>query len=292
MNVDYVCEVIKEKFGYEEIDFALIKSFILASIQYFGEEYSDKIYRTFLETPIIFFSDRDDLLKKVNNLGIKGDYRLASVATAAYEEFYQKNEDGVIERIPFVLLRNDRKDDLDKLITDLSHELCHAIMNKDKQIIDGDTVYTKTGLIEEVITFNGSEKNMQSINSGIEEGLNEYDARRITEIILGKSFNDGAYQTYVEYVSSLMNNDVLRKIIDSSRLNGDDLWKQVIGEELSNEFISSLMNYENAVMGNRDLPKEKRKEIRNYCFNIMNQTYDKLLDFSKNFEQYYQEQYM
>ena len=283
MNIDESINIICQKYGYDTSQREFLKNIIVNMINYYGEEYCEKIISTFLDTPIIYFETNEELSSAVKNLGINEDYYLSVVASAAYEEYYQKDENGNTQRIPFIMVRTNRStDNPDQHLSLIVHEMCHAVMNHNKQNIEGDTVYSKTGLIEDQYIYDGQKYKSTSVNVPVEEGINEYDARKITQMILGREYKSTCYGMYVDYVSSLMNNSDIRKAINDSRLNGDDNWKQLIGEENANEFIKSLNDYNNAIFNYSD-NKEEVLALKEQYEQIAVQTYKKMVELANNY---------
>lgn len=50
------------------------------------------------------------------------------------------------------------------------------------------------------------------------------------------------YAKNVKYDSILMNNVFIRKIINDSKINENDNWKEIFGTELSEKFINTFEN--------------------------------------------------
>lgn len=286
MRIDDAIIAMKSKYNYNKSQIKFFKTIMNNMIAYFGEEFSDKIIKTFLEVPILFINDKEDIQNKAKALGVKEEYKIPLFASAVYEEYYQKDDSSNIERIPFIMIKNyHNKDDFNVYISTVIHEMCHAVMNKDKQIINGDRVFSKTGMIENVITFDNDRKKTVSSYVAIEEGMNEYDARIITEMILGEKSNSTSYGMLVDYVSPVMNNEYLRKIIDTSRMNGDNEWKKVFGENLANEFVDTLMNYYNFLF-DRTIPRDQKQILKEEYMKKNRQVYKKMIEFSQSYNDY------
>ena len=282
--MDEFINQLKEKYNYNDKLIELLYPIITNMTEYFGEESKDKILGTFMDVPIHFVETREDIIEYTQSLGIKDEYILPTVASGGYEEYFQLNDNKNVQRIPFILIRsNYAKDKPDEQLAILIHEICHAIMNYNNAIIEGNKIHSKTGLIEEEIEILDDEiktnrKTSVGKNVAIEEGLNEYDARCITRMVLGRDYETSAYGTYVSYVKPVMDNEEVRKLIDYSRLNNTDEWKEVLGEELSQEFMDSLTNWVNTILASDSTDEEK-----NNMKEIMVNTYQKIKSYMEDY---------
>ena len=259
MSIDDFLNVLSSKYNYDEQLISLFKSIVPAMIQYFGKEYEEKILKAFLETPIGFVKTPEDVQKFANSRGVKGTYRMPLVASAGYENYFQLNDNNQIEEIPFIIIREGRINN--EYLNTVVHELCHMVMNYQKSQIIDNKVFTPIGMAKNEIEFVNGQPVVKSEGMNFEEGLNEFDARSITKSITGEEVQNGAYGTYYNYVSVLMNDDEYRKIVDQSRLNGDDSWKDILGTELSNEYVNALEEYSKALF-DRSIPRDQRKILK------------------------------
>ncbi len=281
MTIDDAIQIMKTKYNYSDDFLNLLKKIAIKSIEYYGEEYNDIIINTLINTPIVMVNDKEEIQQYANKFGIKGEYNFSIAASGGYEEYFQQNNNE-IERITFIMLRNQERDN-NKAITLLIHEIGHAIMNYNKYRIEENTAYSKSGLIEEIITFDGDNKNTKTTNLAIEEGINEYNARQIAEMVLGEPSKSITYGTYVGYVSCLMKNEYFRKIVNDSRINGDNHWKEIIGEDLVNEFINALSTF-NYYVFNTTIPREERKAKKDEALKAMEEAYNKVLELINKYE--------
>ena len=279
MDISELLSELKTKYNYDDDLLNLLGPIITNMISYFGEEYSSIITNAILETPIGFVENREDINNFAHSLGVKKDYSIPTFASAAYEEYFQLDENNNIQRIPFIIIRsNYDKDKPDQRLGTIVHELCHMVMNYGKSRIEGNRVYSKTGLIEEEIIVTPDGKISNDENTPIEEGLNEYDARMITQMILGRTYETTTYNTYYMYVSPVMNNEELRHAIDISRLNGDNSWMELMGEELSIEFMESFNNYISSALSFK-ATDEEREAYKNKSV----ETFNKMKELMQNY---------
>lgn len=237
--------LLKAKYNYDDKLLNLLKTIIFNMIIYFGEENANLIKSAFLETPIKVVKDRSDGENFFKFLGIKDKYSFPTFADGAYEEKIQINNAGKPERITCILMRTDDFN-TDASLCGLVHELCHMVMNYGKIIIKDNKIISKTGLIQEEYEIKDGEINLTTRKDvAFEEGINEYDARKITELILGRKPEDKnlAYALQFSYVSPLMNDEDSRKIVNQSRLNGDNDWMNILGFELSQKYKDAINEY-------------------------------------------------
>ena len=281
--MDKYFDIIQKKHNYDDQFMIILKAILENMINYYGEEYTDKILSTFIDTPIEFVSSNEKILEFTKSLGIKKDYTIPQMAKAGFEEYFQLDDDGNIQRIPFILVRfSQSEDDKVKQLGILVHEMCHAVMNYGKSTIEENKIICRTGIIEEEIdiTPDGLKDKREFIhgkNVQIEEGFNEYDARCITRMITGQVNKADAYGANVSYVAPLMNNPETRKIIDNSRLNGTDEWKEILGEELTQEYIDSFTDWVKNL-----LSFSTPDEVKNQKKKEMQKTYYKVKEYIDN----------
>ncbi len=266
MNIDEFLNLISDKYHYDEHLIELLRKIIPSMIRYFGEEYETRILSSFLNTPIGFVRNSEDVQKFANNLGVKGIYTMPSVASAGYENYFQLNDDNQIESISFIIVREHDVDE--QYLDTLVHEFCHMVMNYGKYQIIDNKVYSQMGVSKDIIEIVDGQLKVKSEGLNFEEGLNEFDARRITKMITGRELEKGAYQLYYDYVSYLMMDEKSRSIVNESRLNGDDEWKIVLGEELSNDYLNALEDYSKTAF-DFSISKNERKVLKNQKFEEM-----------------------
>ncbi len=261
MNIEEVISKLKEKYNYNEGLLNFLHKAINGMIIYYGEENKDKIFNTFITTPIGFYQTQDDVNKFYTSIGISKVENMPIVASGGYLEKFQINDNNQLERIPSVLIKNTgmESNENNEYYETIIHEYCHAFMNYGKFSIDGNKITTSTGLIKSTITFDNGIETYDEKHTAIEEGMNDYDAINITKLIFGKAVGSKVYERNVKYVSMLMDDDCLRQIINSSRINGDNEWKKILGDELSDRFLNSFENYWSAFFG-ENIPFEEKQQ--------------------------------
>lgn len=259
MDLNSFLITLKNKYNYDDNLLQMVGQIVPAMINYFGQENEEKIIKSFLDTPIKFVNDDEQIQDFANQVGIKGEYRMPTFASGGYEEYFQLNENGQVERIPFVLIRNHEMND--EFLNMCIHEFCHMVMNYEKTKVVDDKIISKTGLIEDEITIMDAKSDVKSSNVAFEEAINEYDAREITYMITGRRIENGNYGMYYSYITPLMENSDARQVIDQSRLNGDNTWQSVLGIELSEEYKNGLEDFVK-INRNFSIPRVEKKALR------------------------------
>lgn len=262
MNIEDVIVKLKEKYNYNDDLLSFFHKVIGGMIIYYGEENKEKIFNTFLNTPFGFYQTQDDVNKFYTSLGIKNLEVMPIVASGGFLEKFQINNNQ-FERIPSILIKNTgtESNENNEYYETIIHEYCHAFMNYGKYSIDGNKITTSTGLIKSTITFDNGNEIYEQRYTAVEEGMNDYDAINITKLIFGKAVGSKVYERNVKYVSMLMDDDYLRQIINSSRINGDDEWKKILGAELSDRFLESFENYWSSFFDDSIQFDEKQQRI-------------------------------
>ena len=69
MNIEDILIKLKEKYNYNDDLLNFIHKIIGGMIIYYGEENKDKIFNTFLTTPISFYQTQDDVNKFYTSIG-------------------------------------------------------------------------------------------------------------------------------------------------------------------------------------------------------------------------------
>ena len=203
MEEKVLLKYLKDKYNYNDSVMKILEMIIPSIIEYYGEENKSRVINSFIETPICFVKDNNDVNEFVESLGIKDKIYFGTIGNGAYEEHYQLNSNGSLERIPFILIRDVELSD-DKLDT-IIHECCHMISNYGQsKIIDGKIIKI-FGFNKEIYEIeDGKIVKKESENNSLEEGFNELDARMITKMITGRPVPNGNYGLFYEYAEQLM----------------------------------------------------------------------------------------
>ena len=287
MTIEDTMLKIKERYNYNIELTNAIEKIIGAMITYYGEEYKEKIFNTFLTTPIGFYITQEDVATFYKSIGIKNIDYMPVVASGGYLEKFQLNDTNEIERIPSILIKKPTSIEevsLDVFYETIVHEYCHAFMNYGKYHFENGKISTSTGLIESTITLTQTEDIYEEKYVNIEEGMNDYDAINICNLAFGFGKGSKVYDTNVKYVSSLMNDNQIRPIINSSRINGDNMWKNILGEELSERFLNAFENY-HSVFFNDTLSFEEKVQMRAIAKEELKQTYNEVVSMVSTLHQ-------
>lgn len=262
MTIDNIIEQIQAKYHYYDDLLEIIKPVITSMVEYYGEEFVETILNAFLNTPIVVCNNKEQMIEGAHNLGVKDEFVLPIIAGGAFEEHFQYNDNGEVERIPFVMINGSyNQDKHEQFIHTIIHEMCHMVMNYGNSRIDGDKITSRTGFIEDNVVFRNGKFVSDSKHVPIEEGFNEYDARVIADLVFGRHVDVGTYGLYIAYIEPLTSNPEFRKMINKSRLNGDQEWMKVMGEEFSREFMDALEKYVDFLFKNDIRDKEERERV-------------------------------
>ena len=134
----------------------------------------------------------------------------------------------------------DLKDEeyLDTLI----HEICHLVKSFNRaKVIDGKII-APTGLMFDEYDIQGNKLNGEySINVGIEEATNSYDAERVTELVLGYPYQSSAYHGVSQLVKQFMENSDIREAIKKAQFGDDSDLTNLFGKE---ELSKLMQNFD------------------------------------------------
>lgn len=278
MTVEEILQQLKDNFNYNDDLLGLLGQIIPAMINYYGEEYTENVVNPLLETPIVICDTREQMVEASKRMGLDVEFVVPSSADAGYEQHFQYNENKEIVRKPLIMINSSRDNEErhEQFIETIIHEMCHMVMNYGKYQIDGNVIHSTTGFIEDEIKEENGVFKEHSKGIAFEEGLNDYDARRIAEALLGRTdIKFTSYGLYVDYVSTIMNNPIIRKAVNQSRLNGDNEWMNLLGEEFSKDFMDSLNDYQHFIFGVHMEDKDEKKRIQDEKFNHLQELYNK-----------------
>lgn len=280
MTIEDAVLKIKERYNYDIELTNIIAKVISGMITYYGEENQEKIFNTFMDTPIAFYETQEDVANFYKSLGIRNVDLMPGIASGGFLEKFQLNDANEVERIPSILIKRPtsmENDVLDAFYETIVHECCHAFMNYGKSHFENGKITTSTGLIKTKITLSKDDDIVEDEFVNVEEGMTDYDAIVISNLVFGRGKGSKIYDANVKYVSTLMNDDQLRKIVNSSRADGDDKWKSILGTELSDRFLNAFENYYSVFFGNNLTPEEK-EQMKVIAKQELKQTYNEVLN--------------
>lgn len=152
-----------------------------------------------------------------------------------------------------------------KQLETLTHEICHLIKGYGKTIVSGNKVIDRTGLMKTTYEFDSKFKSINEYDElvGIEEALNEIDARNISKMITSEESQSNGYNAAVYSMNILLENEEFARVLKSSSFYSTNDWVDYVGIENSRILISSFDTLVKAmyVSYNEINTKEKRDKI-------------------------------
>lgn len=267
---------LKEKYNYSDEFIDLLKVIVFNVIDYYGEEYKARILDKFMETPILLLdkdSTKEDILKFENSIGSK-KHNVNCINFPGFEEGFQLDENGNIERIPYIIIPN--VDLLDKAsMFSLIHEIGHMIMLNNIEINDNCVSYT-IGVLKVTLKKENGRLVETDKYLYMEEGFNQLDALSITNNIIS-NYNPEriGYAFYYGMWNYLLRDEKLKKRAIDSRLNGNNeclkIFEDILGSELATLCIDA---FEKDDPGMYD-------ELANQIMNKADEYYDRKNNFAK-----------
>ena len=257
MDINAVINVLKQKYKYNDKLLNTLKEIMESMILYYGKEYTDRVYKTFIDVPIVFTKDPSENKQALQNVGVNMDVNMPIIASGGYIPSF-KMVDGKIVHQQAIIIDLSKNTDQLKLYETVVHEYCHAFMSNGNFKIDGNKVFSTTGLIHTDYEL-GDNDIVKMTNVQIEEGMNDYDAIQISKMKHPEVEGSKVYASNVGYASILLDNEDIRKKVNSSRINGDDSWKEILGVDLSNDYLEAFDRYYN-VFFNSSLSREEKNK--------------------------------
>ena len=278
-------EELKNKYNYEDVLLDLLDKAIPTMIEYYGEEYKERILSIILETPIIIsdkksidsafndYKQKDELKDELERLAPKNiddpferknDDDLSLVGSVYCYEFDLVNGKPICKKVIINSSNLDYSDvgNIDNLIG----VLCYAIKSNYYIDYENGKIRFFSGLSYQDYTITDGDVKEYGEKKivGLENALNTIDKINIMK----KFYND--YKSTSNYtrlagllLKTMYKNDELVKIIKQSQLNNDLRWKDYLGEDISNELIDLcdrhndyLVNKLFELINNEDMKKE------------------------------------
>lgn len=272
--MDELLKYLKTNYNYSDELLKFLNTLIPTMINYYGEEYKDKIIATFVNTPIFlegseFFKD-----ESIQNM--------VDFTTAGGHLCETRVENGSIIKTGKVILNNNDFNFNDiHMVGILVHELCHAV--KSGIINNQDSAVTYIGLEQIKETIVNADVFVQSNNKGIglEEALNAMDEYNIMNMLYGNYDITSQYKRLFSIVSQFVNgNEELLHLIRESQFKGTSVWETYLGEEKSKELIE-LCNIHNDYMTHRVFELLTDEKLKQEFFEIENKIME-IVSLSKN----------
>lgn len=233
-----VCNNLKEKYNYDYELLTFLETLIPAMVDYFGEEYNEKIVASFLETPIIITGKT-----LTDEIGIKNrnDLLFAGGGYCHGVEIIDGNPVRISKVIKNGIGGNNNFDFNDlRQVGDLVHELCHMVKSGINVEYNSNQIIDYCGLSKHYGTIVNGEYIVQSNNkgTGLEEASNAIDEMNIMKMIYGDYEITSNYARLASYIYPMIyENEDFLSIVRESQFNGSSEWKSYLGDELSDELL-------------------------------------------------------
>lgn len=264
--------ILKEKYDYSDELLSFLGELIPNLINYYGIDKKDIIMDALLNSEIHIQTKEEDTKDYLNEyFNTDKEWEFPELASAMYHNHVSLNENGLTSKsivykkckyygyyMPFDF--NDKKQ-----LETLTHEICHLIKGYGKTIVSGNKVIDRTGLMRTTYEFDNKFNSISETDAlvGIEEALNEIDARNISKMITSEESKSNGYNAAVYSMNILFENEELARVLKSSSFYSTNDWVDYVGIENSRILISSFDTLVNAmyVSYNEINTKEKRDKI-------------------------------
>lgn len=237
MDIKEICNILKEKYNYNDELVVFLEHLVPVMVDYFGEEYKEKIVTSFLETPIIITNNT--LLDELS-LKNRTDLLLAGGGYAHGVEVVDGNPVRVSKVIKNGTGYNSFNFNDSMQVGNLVHELCHMVKSGINIEYDSNQIIDYCGLSKTYGTIVNGEYVVQSNNkgTGLEEALNAIDEANIMKMMYGDYEITSNYTRLASYIYPMIyENEDFLSIVRESQFNGSSEWKLYLGEELSEELL-------------------------------------------------------
>ena len=247
---DFVQE-ISAKFGYSEELSSFLKSLIPAMIKYYGEENRETILGALANCEIHIQAEKESPKDFLNSyFGTNKEWDMPAMAGAFYHNEISMQDGNVhakpIVYVKTVFIRQYKPFDFgdDSKLNILIHELCHLVKGYGKlKEVDGKII-DSTGLMSDTYTYDATTGNVveegETKNLGIEEAVNEVDTVKILEIMTERKQEMRGYVAAGDAAFGLMDKPDISQVIKSSQFNGNEEWKDYLGNEASNLLVDNF----------------------------------------------------
>ncbi len=239
MNYDDIILKAVRKYNYSEEVVSLLKRIVPAIIKYYGEDRKDYVLNALLNYEI-HIEGKDENRKEYLNsfFGTNEEWEMPITAGAFVHKGIKKEGDKILSKsINYIRTKysQDYKEpdfSSSKIISDIVHELCHAVKTSDNIEKNGDDILIRSGVSKEIYHYDGesfSQTGDQYL--GLEEGLNSLEEAEIMSIILGEEQEYGAYKTLTTAARRLLEDEKLAYLLRRCQFEGDYEWIDYLGED-------------------------------------------------------------
>ena len=227
---------LKSKYNYDDELLSFLRSLIPIMIEYFGEEYRDKIISSFLETPII-------ITKNTIGKEIGDDNSGLLLAGGAFcpEVAVEDNSPKILGKvvIPTSAIKLFNFND-PKCVGNLVHELCHMVKSNLTINVDENILVYYCGLSQTKGIIDNNEFSVQSSNNALalEEAINAIDETIITQKLFPEYQLTSNYGRLASYIWPMINeNTEFLGKMRQSQFTGSSDWTEYLGIETSEKLI-------------------------------------------------------
>lgn len=268
--------LLKSKYNYDDNLLNFLGTLIPIMIEYFGEEYRDKIISSFLETPIIMTKNTigKEIGEDDSNLLLAGGAYCYGIKVENNKPKISSKV--VVPSLPIKPFSFENVRDVGRLVHELCHMVkCGLIINHDEKVI-----INYCGLEQTVGIIDNNKFSIQSSNDagGLDEALNAIDETIIMQKIYPNYELNSNYRRLVSYIWPMIDGNVeFLNCIRQSQFNGSSNYQEYLGIETSEKLIKLCnMHYDLMVnrifelINNENLQKEL-ENIENELIGIINQ---------------------
>ena len=228
---------ISTKYNYSAELTEFLNKLVPALTEYYGSEYRSTILSALDTCEIHFQVEGEDTKTYLNSyFNVNKEWDMPFLAGALHHnEISVNNGELTSKQIIYIRSRRNQIFDFnnDKQLNGLIHEIGHAIKGYNKLEIKNGNIIDSTGLTTDTYSYTEENGVVEENNSllGIEEGVNDYQAAKILEIITGRKQECASYKAAGTAAELLLKNGTLNKAIIESQFNGDNTWLDSFNEE-------------------------------------------------------------
>lgn len=289
MEIKEFTEYLKNKYNYPDELISLLQKAIPALITYYGEDKKNIIYNVLNDCEIHIQKDKENAEEYLNNYfqtNKKWDMPLLAGAFQ-HNELYLKDNQVQSKSIIFVKTEYLHKHkpfnyNDDKRVSNIIHELCHAIKGYGRTKVENGKVIKQTGLIVDTYNYNAennSFEEIESLNTGLEEALNSYDESEVMTIMTGVPHELGSYEGMTPIARELMKHKNLAEVIRKCQFTDSFEWIEFLGKENAEILVK---NFEDWIEVLYCSPAEVLNN-RDALINKMTNAIENLSTFVKNY---------
>ena len=249
-NVNDLLLILKDKYDYCDELLSFLNKIVPAFLYIYGEDRKSHIFNALCDCEIHIQKKGEEPGMYYNNyFGLNEKFDFPSFTGAAlFDELFFDN--GEICKKEMIYLRTfytkNYEFDFSNVsnLAGITHEICHLVKSYNNFIVDGDLVYSYSGLIKNSFKYDNDLRKFVKVdktyNVGFEEALNSCDEEDIMKMVFDKSYNAVGYKHECESARRFIDDDNFKSLIRNTQFNYSDNWKNFLGVEQSNSLIESF----------------------------------------------------